>query len=73
MTKTVGFIGLGTMGKPMAANLLKAGFPVVIRAHRSQGPVEELAKQRGDRGRDGTRSGRACRHRRDLLARRARG
>jgi 3-hydroxyisobutyrate dehydrogenase len=45
MTKTVGFIGLGTMGKPMAANLLKTGFPVVICAHRNQGPVEELASK----------------------------
>ena len=26
----VGFLGLGTMGAPMAANLLKAGFPVVV-------------------------------------------
>lgn len=29
MTKQIGFIGLGTMGKPMAKNLLKAGFPVI--------------------------------------------
>lgn len=28
--KTIGFIGLGTMGKPMAANLLNKGFPVVL-------------------------------------------
>lgn len=27
--KTIGFIGLGTMGAPMAANLLRAGFDVV--------------------------------------------
>ena len=26
--KRIGFIGLGTMGKPMAKNLLKAGFEV---------------------------------------------
>jgi len=26
----VGFLGLGTMGSPMAANLLKAGFPVTV-------------------------------------------
>ncbi len=26
---TIGFIGLGRMGQPMAANLLKAGFPVI--------------------------------------------
>jgi 2-hydroxy-3-oxopropionate reductase len=25
----IGFIGLGIMGKPMAKNLLKAGYPVV--------------------------------------------
>lgn len=29
MKKTLGFIGLGIMGKPMAKNLLKAGFPMV--------------------------------------------
>jgi 2-hydroxy-3-oxopropionate reductase len=27
---TIGFIGLGIMGKPMAANLLKAGYPLVV-------------------------------------------
>lgn len=30
MKPTVGFIGLGLMGRPMAANLLKMGFPLVI-------------------------------------------
>ncbi|UCH36116.1 MAG: NAD(P)-dependent oxidoreductase [Armatimonadota bacterium] len=46
MTKqqtTVGFIGLGHMGKPMARNLLQAGFPVVAH-NRSRAPVEEVAK-----------------------------
>ena len=38
---TIGFIGLGLMGKPMAKNLLKAGFPLVVHS-RSQGPVDEL-------------------------------
>lgn len=28
--KKIGFIGLGIMGKPMAANLLKAGYPLVV-------------------------------------------
>ncbi|WP_348651711.1 NAD(P)-binding domain-containing protein [Paenibacillus silviterrae] len=28
--KTVAFIGLGTMGKPMAANLLKKHYPVIV-------------------------------------------
>ena len=39
----VGFIGLGKMGKPMVANLLKAGHQVVVH-NRSRGVVEELAK-----------------------------
>jgi 2-hydroxy-3-oxopropionate reductase len=45
MKKTVGFIGLGIMGKPMAKNLLKAGFPLVVFS-RSKGPVEELVKEK---------------------------
>lgn len=43
MTK-IGFIGLGIMGKPMARNLMKAGFPLVVH-NRSRGPVEELMKE----------------------------
>ncbi|MDQ3349408.1 MAG: NAD(P)-binding domain-containing protein, partial [Acidobacteriota bacterium] len=39
--ETVGFIGLGLMGRPMAHNLLKRGFPLLVHS-RSQGPVEEL-------------------------------
>jgi 2-hydroxy-3-oxopropionate reductase len=42
MPDTVGFIGLGLMGKPMARNLLKRGFPLVVHS-RSPAPVEELA------------------------------
>src|SRR5258706_7718948 len=30
MLDTIGFIGLGIMGRPMAHNLLKAGFPLVV-------------------------------------------
>ena len=41
MTETLGFIGLGLMGRPMAKNLLKAGYPVVVHS-RSQGPVDDL-------------------------------
>ena len=42
MKETVGFIGLGLMGRPMALNLLKAGFPLVVHS-RSRGPVEAVA------------------------------
>ena len=38
----VGFIGLGRMGKPMAVNLLQAGFRLVVHDSRQQ-PVLELA------------------------------
>ncbi|HTG11573.1 MAG TPA: 2-hydroxy-3-oxopropionate reductase [Candidatus Eisenbacteria bacterium] len=41
MAQVVGFIGLGIMGRPMAKNLLKAGYPLVVHS-RSQGPVQEL-------------------------------
>ena len=41
MALTIGMIGLGIMGRPMAKNLLKAGYPVVVHS-RSQGPVQEL-------------------------------
>ncbi len=30
MSETIGFIGLGGMGSAMAANLLKAGFPLKV-------------------------------------------
>src|SRR5437867_11691850 len=43
MTK-LGLIGLGIMGKPMATNLLKAGFPLTV-YNRSRGPVELLVSQ----------------------------
>jgi 2-hydroxy-3-oxopropionate reductase len=42
MTTTIGFIGLGIMGKPMARNLMKAGYKLVV-YNRSQAPMKELA------------------------------
>ncbi len=41
---TVGYIGLGLMGKSMARNILKAGFPLVV-YNRSRGAMEELAAE----------------------------
>ena len=38
---TIGFIGLGVMGRPMAKNLLVGGYPLVVHS-RSAGPVREL-------------------------------
>src|SRR4029453_16492722 len=42
MAQVIGFIGLGIMGRPMAKNLLKAGYPLVVHS-RSRGPVDEIA------------------------------
>jgi 2-hydroxy-3-oxopropionate reductase len=39
--QNVGFIGLGVMGKPMAKNLIKAGFSLVVH-NRSRGAVDEV-------------------------------
>jgi 2-hydroxy-3-oxopropionate reductase len=50
MTDTVGFIGLGLMGRPMAKNLLKAGFAVVAHS-RSQGPVDDVVSAGAERAR----------------------
>jgi 2-hydroxy-3-oxopropionate reductase len=41
---TIGFIGLGIMGKPMARNLIRNSYPLVVH-NRSRSPVDELAKE----------------------------
>jgi len=43
MAQVIGFIGLGIMGRPMARNLLNAGYSLVVHS-RSRGPVDEIAK-----------------------------
>ena len=43
---TIGFIGLGIMGGPMAANLVQAGYDVVG-YNRSRGKVDRLVEQGG--------------------------
>jgi 2-hydroxy-3-oxopropionate reductase len=40
-SEPIGFIGLGIMGKPMAKNLMAAGYALTVHS-RSPGPVEEL-------------------------------
>ena len=43
----IGFIGVGIMGKPMALNLLKAGYAVTVHDLNRQ-PVDELVQQGAD-------------------------
>lgn len=40
----IGFAGLGIMGRPMARNLLRAGYPLTV-WNRSPGPAQELAAE----------------------------
>jgi 2-hydroxy-3-oxopropionate reductase len=47
----IGFIGLGIMGKPMARNLLAAGFELTVHS-RSPEPVDELVAAGATRGSD---------------------
>jgi len=42
MAERIGFIGTGSMGQPMAANLLRKGFPVTTIVHRRPEPVRAL-------------------------------
>lgn len=44
MKDRVGFIGLGSMGSGMAANLLAKGWPLTVWAHRSREALERLVK-----------------------------
>ena len=48
----LGFIGLGIMGKPMATNLLRAGYPLTVH-NRSTGAVDELVADGASRAASG--------------------
>lgn len=48
MEQRLGYIGLGLMGKPIARNLLKAGFQLTVH-NRSQPPVDELVAEGAER------------------------
>jgi 2-hydroxy-3-oxopropionate reductase len=48
MHPTIGFIGLGLMGRPMAKNLLKAGYPLVVHS-RSPAPVDDVVAHGAER------------------------
>jgi 3-hydroxyisobutyrate dehydrogenase len=58
----VGFIGLGIMGRPMAQNLLKAGFELTV-YNRSKPPVELLVSS----GADSAESPKAVAERSDVV------
>ena len=43
----LGFIGLGAMGRPVALNLIRAGYPMTVYARRAQAaaPLVEAGAQ----------------------------
>src|SRR6266850_1550632 len=43
MPETIGFIGLGLMGRPMATNLIKAGHALVVHSSIAPGVARRLA------------------------------
>jgi len=47
MIKRIGFIGLGLMGKPMARNLMKSGFDLIVH-NRSRAVVDQLVSEGAD-------------------------
>lgn len=51
--RNVGFVGLGIMGKPMARNLLAAGFELTVHS-RSRPPVAELVAEGAAEASSGT-------------------
>ena len=48
-TMKIGYIGLGLMGKSIARNILRAGFPLIVH-NRSQSAVNELVSEGAVRG-----------------------
>ncbi|MBV8726455.1 MAG: NAD(P)-binding domain-containing protein, partial [Candidatus Eremiobacteraeota bacterium] len=41
----IGFVGIGTMGEPMTRCLLRAGYEVVVSAHRNRERVERIVAE----------------------------
>ena len=42
---TIGFIGVGFMGHGLAANILKNGYPLIIKGNRNRTPVDDLVEK----------------------------
>ena len=46
--ETIGFIGVGLMGHGIAKNLLLAGYPVYVLAHRNRAPIRQISARRSN-------------------------
>jgi 3-hydroxyisobutyrate dehydrogenase-like beta-hydroxyacid dehydrogenase len=60
MAIKVGVVGVGAMGEPMAASLLRAGFDVTVCAHRNREPVDRLSALGAHDGGDPAGVGASC-------------
>lgn len=56
----VGFVGLGLMGRGMAGNILRKGFPLTVMAHRNRAPVDELVAQGASEAKSARALAEAC-------------
>ena len=48
----IGFIGAGLMGHGMAKNLVEAGYPLSVLAHRNREPIEDLVSRGAGEAKD---------------------
>ncbi|ORE92069.1 NAD(P)-dependent oxidoreductase [Aurantimonas sp. 22II-16-19i] len=48
----IGFIGAGLMGHGMAKNLVEAGYPLSVLAHRNREPIEDLVSRGASEAKD---------------------
>ncbi|UWQ18611.1 NAD(P)-dependent oxidoreductase [Jannaschia sp. M317] len=56
----IGFVGVGLMGHGMAANILAAGYPLTVIAHRNRAPVDDLVAKGATEAKDLAALARAC-------------
>ena len=42
---TIGFIGVGFMGHGMASNILKNGYPLMIKGNQNRAPIDDLVRK----------------------------
>ncbi len=59
MPDRIGFVGLGIMGRPMARNLLRAGYPLTV-WNRSRPGIDELVRQGAEEAADASQVARRC-------------
>jgi len=57
---TIGFAGLGFMGAGMAANILKAGHPLKVLAHRNRQPIDDLVARGAEEASNAAALGAEC-------------